>query len=158
MSRSVIISRDESFAQLLAAGKPVRVAYQEAGFENPTNASRKKNWAPIKKRLAEIIAQRELLQNQVTIGLAETIIVTRQREIEALCRLADKAEAEGRYGDAIKCHELLGKDIGMFVERSIALNVNADLDSFSDAQLIDVLEGEGVPLDLAAAANPQRPN
>jgi hypothetical protein len=90
--------------------------------------------------------------------MAEKIVYRRQTVIAGLFDTIERAKEKGDLATMRQCYVELGKDIGMFVERSVTLNVNADLDGFSDAQLIDVLEGEGVPLDLAAAANPQRPN
>lgn len=57
--------------------------------------------------------------------------LTRKHEISAdrvltrLDNLSIKAEQEGQIGAAIKAEELLGKSLGMWVERSV--NVNVDL-------------------------------
>lgn len=57
--------------------------------------------------------------------------LTRKHEISAdrvltrLDNLSIKAEQEGQLGAAIKAEELLGKSLGMWVERSV--NVNVDL-------------------------------
>jgi hypothetical protein len=144
--------RDHLFAEALAAGKAAAVAYQEAGFTGgAANARRKKASAKIKAMVAAILLQREQVNAQVTERLAETIVITRQSEIEAFKRLADKAESEGRYADALRAHELLGRSIGMFVERSVTVNLNADLDRVSDAELLDIVTGEGSLLALEAA-------
>jgi energy-converting hydrogenase A subunit M len=152
-------SRDETFAQALADGKTAGEAYQLAGYSGgAANARRKKASPAIKQLLAAILSKREAIQTEVVAGLAAKIVVTREFVIDVLTRNIDEAREKGDLGAVNKAAELLGKDIGMFVERSVNINVNADLNRLSDAEILDLLASEGVPLDLAAAENPRQLN
>jgi hypothetical protein len=50
-------------------------------------------------------------------GSLEKAILDRAWVIEGLKRIAHKAETEKDFSPAIKAHELLGKELGMFVDR-----------------------------------------
>lgn len=151
--------KDEIFATALADGKSAAQAYQEAGYTGgAANARRKKASASIKRRVAEIIAKREAEVMRASGMMAEEIIYHRQTVIAGLFDTIERAKQKGDLATMRQCYVDLGKDIGMFVERSLNVNVNADFDSLTDAQLIDILEGEGVPLALAPPPDTGRPN
>lgn len=115
--------RHERFAQALAAGKTADEAYQEAGYaENRGNATRLKANESVRARVAE-------LQGRITEG----VVLTRQWVLERLIENANRAmQAEaatakdgkptGIYSYegsvANRALELLGKELGMFVDRS----------------------------------------
>lgn len=42
--------------------------------------------------------------------------ITREKVLEDIKRIGDKAESYGRYGDALKAAELLGKSVGAFTD------------------------------------------
>lgn len=92
---------------------------------NGTKAAKKAGYAPAS---AHVQASRAIRNDKVV----EVInYLTRRHEISAdrvltrLDNLSIKAEQEGQIGAAIKAEELLGKSLGMWVERSV--NVNVDL-------------------------------
>jgi phage terminase small subunit len=152
-------TRDEAFAQALADGKTAGEAYQLAGYSGgAANARRKKASPAIKQLLAAILARRQAIQTEVTAGLAAKIVVTREFVIDVLTRNIEEARAKGDLGAVNRSAELLGKDIGMFVERSMNINVNADINRLSDAEILDLLASEGVSIDLATAENPRQLN
>ena len=70
----------------------------------------------------------ELVRNSKVV--AEINRLTRKHDISAervltrLDNLSMGAEAEGEYSAAIKAEELLGKSLGMWVERSMHMNVD----------------------------------
>lgn len=113
--------RHERFAQELAKGKTADEAYQLAGYqENRFNASRLKTNEHIKARVAE-------LQARATEG----VVLTKQWVLERLIENAERAmqrqsvETEGgeiveyRYEGSVanRALELLGKEVGMFIDR-----------------------------------------
>ena len=112
-------SRHERFAQGLAQGKTADEAYKRAGYkENRCNASRLKTNEHISSRVAE-------LQERVVEG----VILTREWVIERLIEnvnrameLKDGTIANGSVAN--RALELLGKELGMFVEHSENRNVN----------------------------------
>lgn len=151
--------KDEIFATAIADGKPAAQAYQEAGYcGGAANARRKKASDLVKRRVAEILAKREAEVMRASGMMAEEIVIERREIIKNIVRIAEKAEADGDWGAALRANVELGKDIGMFVERSVNVNVNADINRLTDAEILDLLASEGVPLDLAAAENPRQLN
>lgn len=113
--------RHERFAQELAKGKSADEAYQAAGYrQNRGNATTLKANQSVQARLEE-------LQSRATEG----IVLTRQWVIERLVENANRAmqaeavERDGvptgeyRYEGSVanRALELLGKELGMFVDR-----------------------------------------
>jgi phage terminase small subunit len=134
-------TRHERFAQEVAAGKSASEAYQNAGYDAKGNsaeaaASRLLRNVKVADRVSE-------LQERV----AEGIVLTRQWVVERLIENANKAmqsvavlDSDGqpvgeyRYdgGVANRALELLGKELGMFVDRSENTNVNTSYVVSSD--------------------------
>ena len=101
-------ARHERFAQALAAGKTQSEAYVEAGYTpSEPNASRLTSNDKVQARVAE-------LQGRA----AEGVVLSRQWVIERLIKNVEKSEAQDNGGAVVnRALELLGKEIGMFVER-----------------------------------------
>jgi hypothetical protein len=57
--------------------------------------------------------------------IAKGANITPEDVIESLQRIGNKAEDAGQYAPAIKAQELIGKQLGMFIERSLNINVDA---------------------------------
>lgn len=92
---------------------------------NGTKAAKKAGYAPVS---AHVQASRAIRNDKVV----EVInYLTRRHEISAdrvltrLDNLSLKAEEDGQYSVSAKCEELLGKSLGMWIDRSV--NVNLDL-------------------------------
>jgi phage terminase small subunit len=142
--------RHERFAQALADGKSQFEAHRIAGYKphrgNASSLAQDKN---ILGRVAEILGQREEAQQQATqiaiaeSGVSKAWVMERLREIAERCmqhepvldRKGEHVEVETPEGSVAKAYvfnstgankalELLGKEIGMFVERR---EVKADL-------------------------------
>lgn len=115
--------RHERFAQGLAAGKSADEAYQEAGFKpDRGHASRLAAKGNIQARVAELLGR-----------AAAGVVIDRQWVLERLVENANRAlqvqsvkDPEGNpIGEfkyegnvANRALELVGKELGMFVERS----------------------------------------
>lgn len=91
-------------------------AYVRAGYSGAPqgNVTRLFNKPVVQKRIAELQAMK-FAEAKLTVGKVE----------ESLVRIAESAEAEGRYAAAIRAWELLGKYLGMFVERA-ELTIHSD--------------------------------
>ena len=69
-----------------------------------------------------------LLRNPKVV--AEIVRLTRKHEISAdrvltrLDNLSIKAEEDGQYSVSAKCEELLGKSLGMWIDRSVSVNLD----------------------------------
>jgi phage terminase small subunit len=105
--------KHEAFAQALAKGCTADEAYQLAGYaENRGNAIRLKANERIQSRLAEL---QEIA--------AERVVVTREWVLARLIENAKNTQ-ESNPAASNKALELLGKEIGMFVDRSENVNTN----------------------------------
>lgn len=99
--------RHEEFARGLARGKTIDQAYQDAGFKpNRSNASRLNSNDSIQNRVAE-------LQERA----ATNVVLSREWVLEQLIDNAMKAKLRNDGSVANRALELLGKEIGMFVDR-----------------------------------------
>lgn len=104
---SLTNARYERFAQALAQGKSADEAYADAGYRpNRGNASTLKANQSVQARVAE-------LQERVVKG----IILDRQWVLDKLIENAKEAKDRGDGGVVNRALELLGKELGMFVDR-----------------------------------------
>lgn len=114
--------RHELFAQGLAQGKSASEAYEAAGYShNDGNAVRLKGNEKVQARVAE-------LQERAAVSVS----LTREWVLEQLIDTVNKAKGTEDYAPANKALELLGKELGMFVDRSESLNRNVEFVVSSD--------------------------
>ena len=134
--------KHERFAQELASGKPYHESYVIAGYKpNPSNACNLQKTNKIAQRLTELLVERERVLGQVTAdaikasGLTKawviemlTLNVHRAMQAQAMMNKDGDPIGEFQYQGSVanKALELLGKEMGMFVDRSINENVNTD--------------------------------
>lgn len=141
--------RHERFAQELAKGKSADEAYVTAGYkQNRGNASTLKQDQSILARVSELLEERESIHAQATAEAIKSTALTKEWVIETLkenvaramqatpVRSDDEGEAIGEYqyqgSVANRALELLGKELGMFVERTQNENVNTNYVVSSD--------------------------
>ena len=146
--------RYERFAYGLAEGKPAYQAYIDAGFAKvgaAQSASRllKSQRAGIRERVAEILQEREQIDAAGTKLAIERTAITKEWVIERLRENVERAmqaqpvidragNPTGSYvyngAAANRALELLGKELGMFIERRENKIVN-EFDSMTDEQI-----------------------
>ncbi len=123
--------RHERFAQGLAAGKSASEAYADAGFKpNDGNASTLKGNQKVLKRVQE-------LQERVASG----VVLERQWIIEQLIDNVSLAKKGDKIDGATanRALELLGKELGMFVDRRQDVTASADMtDEQLDKRIRDI--------------------
>jgi phage terminase small subunit len=106
-------TRHEKFAQELAKGKSQSEAYHAAGYEpSEANASRLTRNDKVQARVAEL--QERAVQN---------VMLSREWVLEQLVDNATKAKLAGDFGPSNQALNLLGKELGMFVERTENVNI-----------------------------------
>jgi phage terminase small subunit len=126
--------RHERFAQELANGVRATEAYERARFaRNRVSAHRLKQKPNIGERVSELLKQREHINAQATAKAIEKTALTKEWVIERVIENANRAmqnvpvldrdgrpTGEYRYEGQVanKALELLGKEIGMFVDRT----------------------------------------
>jgi phage terminase small subunit len=134
--------KHERFAQELASGKTADESYVTAGYKpSRANASHLQHKHNISQRIDEILTQRESIHTQATADAIKSLSLTKQWVIETLMENVAKAmqaqAVRDDEGNAIgefsyqgsvanRALELLGKEMGMFVDRSISENVNTN--------------------------------
>jgi phage terminase small subunit len=111
-------ARHEKFAQGLAQGKSASEAYRQAGYEaKGTNseslASRLSRNIKVASRVAELKER-----------AAASVSLTKEWVLERLIANVEMGQAGQDLAPANKALELLGKELGMFIDRSENLNQN----------------------------------
>jgi phage terminase small subunit len=170
--------RHERFAQGLAAGKSAEEAYSEAGFKpSPSNASTLRKNQNILERVSELLSEQERRHGQATAEAIKAAALTKEWVIETLMdnvakamqakpvRTDDEGEAIGEYqyqgGVANRALELLGKELGMFIERRQNIPASADLtDEHLDQrirQLLGIVGEAGTDRTSGAEEAPSGP-
>jgi hypothetical protein len=111
-------SRHEKFAQGLAQGMSAAEAYRQAGYE-------------VKGNVAEAAASRLLRDVKVASRVEElkqraavSVQISREWVLEQLVDNLKLAKDTGQIAPANRAAELLGKELGMFVDRSENVNQN----------------------------------
>jgi len=150
-------SKFERFAQEIAAGKSGKEAYALAGYKKDSgNATRLQQDDRIIQRVSEILSEREAIHAQATAIAIEKTALTKEWVIEKLRKNALIALGEEKLkasvfvksagevkeieitardaGAANRALELLGKEMGMFIDRH-EIGGPGDFDHMSDEEL-----------------------
>src|SRR5437016_2943881 len=106
--------RHEKFSQLVASGIRPADVYVSLGYSKggaPQSANKLLKRDDVQKRVHEI-------QSLAVRFTAEDVEFDQKRVLNRRDVLSRKAEALGQISAAAKCEELIGKERGMFVDRS----------------------------------------
>lgn len=109
--------RHERFAQELAKGKSATEAYFEAGYEESRSAA---------SRLSTNVNVQERVE-ELKERSAANVMLSREWVLEQLVDNASKAKAAGDFGPSNQALNLLGKELGMFVDKTENVNINHDV-------------------------------
>lgn len=134
--------KHELFAQELAKGRTAEEAHGIAGYKaSRSGASQLKQNLNISNRVGELLSERESVHAQATAQAIKSTALTKEWVIETLMENVAKAmQAKAMTNDegdpigefqyqgsvANKALELLGKEMGMFVDRTVSENVNTN--------------------------------
>jgi hypothetical protein len=112
-------SKHERFAQALAAGKSAVDAYEAAGYRrNRGHVSTLRKNPKLLKRVDEILETRGQIQGRGTLAAIERVRLTKTAVMEMLLDDRELARKNGQSSAAIRAAELIGIELGMFVNRS----------------------------------------
>jgi phage terminase small subunit len=145
-------ARHEAYAQGLSSGKTSDQAYADAGYKrNRKNATRLKTNKDVVSRVAYLQAQKASIQQDALKAIAQKEVLTRQWVLDNLvknarmCMGLDPAPSGHQPAGANKALELLGKELGMFIERKEEGKPGefAELDELTDADLVDIARRSG---------------
>lgn len=135
-------ARHERFAQEIAKGTEAGEAYRIAGFKpNAGNARRLKLDEAVKKRVEAILSERSRVHEKGLERAIERTALTKEWVINRLVENVERAmqaqpvmrdgeeSGEFKYEGSVanRALELLGKELGMFVDRSENVNINHDI-------------------------------
>lgn len=147
--------RHERFAQLLAKGKTQADAYEEAGYRpNDGGASRLAGNVKVKARLTELTERAatraevskswvmERLMRNAQMCLGEAPMVTPG---DGDSENDDVVEYKRDPAAANQALQLLGKELGMFVDRSISATTTLE-------EMLDRIDGDDDPAGPRPAA------
>lgn len=161
--------KHERFAQELAKGKTQVEAYEAAGYrDGRRNAHRLGKDEGILGRVAELLDKREAIHAQATASAIKQTGLTKEWVIETLkenvaramqatpVRLDEDGEAvNGEYtyqgSVANRALELLGKELGMFVDRK-EVGRPGEFESMNADQLRDFIAREAAALGIGPEA------
>src|SRR6266436_3454746 len=111
--------KHERFAQALAAGKTAVDAYEAAGYRrNRGHAATLRKNPKLLKRVDEILETRGQIQGRGALAAIERVRLTKTAVMDMLMADRELARKNGQASAAIRAAELLGKELGMFVDRS----------------------------------------
>ena len=161
--------KHERFAQELASGKPADESYALAGFSpNRGNAATLKHKQSILDRVTEILSERESIHAQATADAIKSTGLTKEWVIETLkenvaramqatpVKTDDEGRATGEYqyqgSVANRALELLGKELGMFVDRK-EVGKPGEFESMNADELREYIRREAAELGLGAATS-----
>jgi len=143
-------ARHEQFAQLVASGKTPAAAYVSAGFSPKgahTSAARLLHSAPLAARVAEL--KTAISGAAVTRAAVDRDWVLRglKRNYARAMQLVEVKDKLGRpagvfiYNGQVanRSLELIGKEIGMFIDRSEWLVWDGDPDKLTEGQMEKML-------------------
>lgn len=164
-------AKHERFAQEIASGKTATDAYVCAGYSGAgasVSASRLLKNAAVANRVAELLAEREHIHAQATADAIERTALTKEWVIETLMENVRRAmqatpvrgedgEERGEYtyqgSVANRSLELLGKELGMFIDRKEVKRVD-EFDGMNADQLRDYIARETAALGIGAEPVP----
>lgn len=167
---TLVNPRHERFAQELAKGKTADESYPIAGFkENRHNAAALAREEHIKARVAELLAEREQMHAQSTAQAIQKVALTKAWVLDELIdnaliangKKTVKLKVRPRGQDlpidievtqrdsaaANRALELLGKELGMFVERK-EVGQPGDFASMNDDELLARIKDRAVALGI----------
>ncbi|MCC3246689.1 terminase small subunit [Methylocystis sp. WRRC1] len=108
----------ERFAQELAAGKSSTDAYTTAGYKTDRkNAHKLRHHPDIIRRLSELLAERDKMNAEATKRATDALSIDAAWVLAELVDNARAAKSKGDFGPANKALELIGRHLGMFIER-----------------------------------------
>jgi hypothetical protein len=111
--------RREQFCLLIAQGNLGTVAARKAGFKYPDKvASQMLKQDAVKRRIAEMS---ERIDVEKAKDIVRVMAPTREWVLKELVQQVEQSKIAADRGATLKGLELVGKEIGMFVQRSMAI-------------------------------------
>lgn len=138
--------RHETFSQMVATGYSKREAYRIAGYkDNRGNAALLSKRLDIQARIKELKEMNFQLAKEVKEQIkqeeTERIELSKKWVLDRLIENAVECIRINQRSAANRALELLGKELGMFIDRS-EVHTTSELSKLSDQELIEKLKEE----------------
>lgn len=142
-------SKRERFCLFMAQGMRQTMAAKEAGFAVPkTQANKLMRLPEIKARVAELGGKLDL---EKVRAIVRTEMPTREYVLKGLIENVEAAKEVGDRSSVNKGLELIGKEIGMFVQRNMQVDSPLQrLPADKLVQLLQLIDGVLVPTPAPA--------
>ena len=128
--------KHELFAALLAEGRSATEAHALAGYKpNRHNAWVLKQREDIQTRINELLAERAAQHAAATAQAVQELALSEEWVLGELKRNATKAAELKQYGPANRALELIGKQLGMFVDKSEILQKSEEFQGWTMEQM-----------------------
>lgn len=125
--RRKLNARQERFAAAVAAGKPQRHAYEQAGYKpSDPHASRLANNGKVNGRVMELV-------EEASVDDLRTL----ESVVKAHKATYDAAFKDGQYAAANRAQELIGKTAGLYHDRVFI----AEIEKVSHERLLQAISG-----------------
>ncbi len=113
------------------------LAYEYVAMKgNATKAAIAAGYAPTS---AHVQAHRTLRIDKVARKVRELTLhheITAERVVRRLDNLSKAAQSDGQHGAAVKAEELIGKSLGMWIDRSVSVNVDLTTEHLAALQAL----------------------
>lgn len=129
-------ARHERFCQAIVSGQVPEKAYETAGFKrNRGNAHTLKQRQIVSNRIAELLAEMEAQRKREVNRASEKAAVTKADVLRMLVEDREMARQKNQLGPAVRAAELLGKELGMFIDRQLRKDTDDIFETMDDAEL-----------------------
>lgn len=121
--------RQERFAQARARGLSLAASARDAGYAQRSchvRGSELGRNAEVQSRVAE-------LREQIDGGIVEAVVADRRWVMQSLIAIAEEAKVARDRSSATRALELVGKELGMFVQKT--QDIGSPLDALSVEEL-----------------------
>jgi hypothetical protein len=141
-------TKHEAFAQALARGENAVIAYVLVGYkEHHQNAYRLAQHDAVRARVDEILMRKDAAFERSNIKAAHAAAVDKTWVMKRMVREAENAD---RASERVRALELVGKELGMFINRSVSLDISADFANLDNAEAILAAVAKELGDDTAA--------
>lgn len=140
--------KHELFAKELARGINYSQAYRNAGYEdNRASASRLRNAPHVAQRVDQLLQQKDNMLQREAVQAVNAAAVSKSWVMKRMVREAENAD---RASERVRALELVGKELGMFINRSVSLDISADFANLDNAEAILAAVAKELGDDTAA--------
>lgn len=143
--------RRERFCCEVAAGQSLEKSYEIAGY----TPSRKNAWKlrqaeDVGRRIAELLAEKERDRQRELKTAMQKAAITRADVMKRLLHLSEVAERDEQHGPAVRATELLGKELGMFIDRQLQKQTDDIFETLGDDELRQLVKERAAALERKA--------